>query len=336
MEISKTIYQKKNGLDQVGDYFELNRKILIVTDDGVPTNYVECLIRQCPKALLYVAKQGEKSKDFTTLQEVLGCMLEHNFSRGDAVIALGGGVVGDLAGMAAGIFMRGIDWYNIPTTMLAQVDSSVGGKTAINMAGIKNVVGVFHQPKGVLIDTELLKSLPERHLRNGLMEVVKTGFILDEGLINALEQPGYEQSFDEIVAQCIALKTKVVEADEKEKGVRRILNFGHTIGHGFESAYEGKMLHGEAVAFGMLAISEGEICRRLETLLEHLDMMETLKELYACCTDEKKQDIKNAILYDKTGDGDSCNIVIVPSAGSYELKKVTMKDLFEKVDRFSL
>lgn len=336
MEISKTIYQIKGGLNQVEKYFDLNRKILIVTDDGVPTEYVECLIEQCKMPVLYVAKQGEGSKSFFVLQEVLECMLEHNFTRGDAVIALGGGVVGDLSGMVAGIFMRGIDWYNIPTTMLAQVDSSVGGKTAINMSGIKNIVGLFHQPRGVMIDTQLLKTLPKRQMTNGMVEALKMGFIRDEELIRCLESPDYEEHLDEIVARCIELKVQVVEADEKEQGLRRILNYGHTIGHGFESAFMGEMLHGEAVACGMLAISQGDVQERLEKALENIGAMEWLKKIFLSYNDKMRQNVKDAILHDKKGEPAGCHVVLVKQPGSYEIKKVTMEDLFEKVDGFSL
>lgn len=336
MEIAKTIYQIPGGLSRVGEYFDLSRKVLVVTDEGVPTEYVENLIKQCEKPVLYVAKQGEGSKSFHTLQEVLNCMVEHNFSRNDAVVALGGGVVGDLSGMVAGIFMRGIDWYNIPTTMLAQVDSSVGGKTAINMSGIKNIVGVFHQPKGVMIDTELLKSLPRRQLVNGMMEVLKMGCILDEKLVEILETTDYERHIDEMVSCSIQLKTEVVEADERENGLRRILNFGHTIGHGFESALKGKLLHGEAVALGMIGVTEGEVRNRLIGVMRNLGLLDYLQEIVGQCPERVWAEIKEAILHDKKGEGDRCNVVLVQRIGSYELQKVTMETLFEKVDGFSL
>lgn len=336
MEIFKTVYQIKDGIRQLERCFDLNRKILIVTDDGVPTEYVEDVIKQCKKPVLYVAKQGEESKSFSTLQEVLGCMLEHNFTRKDAVIALGGGVVGDLSGMAAGIFMRGIDWYNIPTTMLAQIDSSIGGKTAINMSGIKNIVGVFHQPKGIMVDTNLLKTLPKRQMENGLVEALKMGFIRDEALMKCLKEQGYEAHLDEIVSRCIELKSQIVEADEKEQGLRRILNYGHTIGHGFESAFMGKLLHGEAVACGMLAVSEGEVKAHLVRALENLGVMERLQTILVSCTEDMRQKVKDAILHDKKGDEDGCHVILVKNPGSYEIKKVTMEDLFEKVDGFSL
>ncbi len=332
MNISKTIYQVQGGLNRVGDYFDLDRKILIVTDDGVPKEYVDTLIAQCDRAVLYVAGQGEQSKSFATLEEVLNCMMEHNLSREDAVLALGGGIVGDLAGLAAGLYMRGIDWYNIPTTLLAQVDASVGGKTAINMSGIKNIVGMFHQPKGVLIDTKLLSTLPKRQISNGMIEVLKMGFILDKRLVDILEQADYMMLIEELVARSVELKCMVVEQDEKEQSLRRILNYGHTIGHGYESAFLGELLHGEAVACGMLAISEGEVKEKLLKVLANLEMDKRLRAIFDSCGEKKRQEIKDAILHDKKGDKSGCNVVIVEKTGSCEVKKVTMEELFEKVD----
>ena len=336
MNISQTIYQVRGGLNRAKEYFDLDRKVLIVADDGVPKKYVSDLVNQCKKAVLYVARQGEQSKSFEALQEVLNCMLEHNFTRTDAVIALGGGVVGDLSGLAAGLFMRGIDWYNIPTTLLAQVDASVGGKTAINLSGIKNIVGMFWQPKAVLIDTELLNSLPQRHITNGLVEVLKMGMILDETLVDAVSGMDYKEHLDTLVAKSIALKIRVVEEDEKEQSLRRILNYGHTIGHGYESAFMGELLHGEAVACGMLAVAEGKVKERLNAALDNLGLMERLKQVIGQGTSEQLTKVKEAILHDKKGDKDGCNMVVVKEIGSCEVQKVTMKQVLEKVDGFKL
>lgn len=336
MDISNHIYQEKGGLKHVGQYFDLERKVLVVTDDGVPKQYVNALVGQCKKAVLYVAKQGEKSKSFEVLQEVLNCMLEHNFSREDAVIALGGGVVGDLSGLAAGLFMRGVDWYNIPATLLAQVDASIGGKTAINLSGIKNIVGIFNQPKGVLVDTELLETLSERQMTNGMMEVLKMGMILDETLVETMQSPDYRQHLDALVERSIALKSMVVNQDEKEQSYRRILNYGHTVGHGFESAFGGELLHGEAVACGMMAMAEGEVRLQLIRALENLGVLPRLKDITESCLEERKEKIKEAILHDKKGVKDGCHVVIVDKIGRCEVQKVAMTNVLEKVDGFRL
>lgn len=336
MNPNGTIHQIRGGLKQIIEYFKVDRNVLVIMDEGVPADYANTLMKQCKKAVLYVVKSGEESKSFCVLEEILGCMIEHNFTRRDAVIALGGGVVGDLAGLAAGLYMRGIDWYNVPTTMLAQVDSSVGGKTAINVAGIKNAVGLFHQPKAVLIDANLLESLSKRQMLNGLMEALKMAFIMDRDLLEQLMRPYEELNLDEIISRCIALKCQVVSEDEKEQNLRRILNYGHTIGHGFESAYKGALLHGEAVACGMLAMAQGEVRSQLLEALEILGIRTDLEGILEGFDEKRKKAIKDAIIHDKKNETDGCNVVIVEQVGSCRVEKMAMEDVFRKVDGFKL
>ena len=194
--------------------------------------------------------------------------------RTDLVIALGGGVVGDLAGFAAACYMRGIDFVNIPTTTLAQIDSSIGGKTAINAGGVKNNIGAFWQPRKVLIDLDVLSTLPRRHYINGLAEALKAGLIYDPQLYALFEQENIDDHLEEIIYRSLCMKKDVVEKDEKETGLRKILNFGHTIGHAIEGYYHmEEYLHGECVAMGMLYFIEDDALRqRTIRILERLGL----------------------------------------------------------------
>ena len=213
----------------------------------------------------FVLKDGEKQKNFKNYQKILDFCFKHKLSRNDYIIAIGGGVVGDITGFVASTYMRGINFLQVPTTLLASVDSSVGGKTAINNDFGKNLVGAFYQPKAVLINTNFLKTLSERDLKTGLGEVVKYGFIEkscmaeDEvNLLNFLEQNTVQildkntKVLNQIIEMCVKLKVSVVQKDEKEEGLRRILNFGHTYGHAIEKLSKYKYTHGECVVAGIL------------------------------------------------------------------------------------
>ena len=170
---SYDIIIEHGALAKASEYLNLNRKVLIVTDSGVPAEYADTIAAQCKVPTKIVVPEGEESKGFPTFELLCRTMLENGFTRTDAVVAVGGGVVGDLSGFASASYMRGIDFYNIPTTLLSEVDSSIGGKTAINLGGVKNIIGAFHQPKRVLIDPDVLKTLPPRQIANGLAEAIK-------------------------------------------------------------------------------------------------------------------------------------------------------------------
>ena len=203
---------------------------------------------------------GEATKNFAMLEEVLDWLLEHGADRSDCLIALGGGVIGDLTGLAASLMKRGMQFVQVPTTLLAQVDSSVGGKTAVNSPRGKNLIGQFYQPRLVIADTELLKTLPERELKAGYAEVVKYGLINDPDFFAWLETHGTDvlalkpEAITQAVAKSCEAKAAIVAEDETEKGVRALLNLGHTFGHALEAAnaYRANLLHGEAVAIGMV------------------------------------------------------------------------------------
>ena len=266
------IYMERGIIERAGEILSLNRKVLIVTDSGVPADYATRVAAQCKEAHIATVPEGEGSKSLSTLEVLLSVMLQNNFARTDCVIAVGGGVVGDLAGFAASTFMRGIDFYNVPTTVLSQVDSSIGGKVAVNFGGVKNVVGAFYQPKAVLIDPDVLATLPKRQIANGLAEAVKMAMTSDSELFEIFERGETLQRIDTVIERSLRIKKAIVECDEKESGLRRILNFGHTLGHGIEAASEGTLYHGECVALGMIPMCAPDVRARLIAFLQSIGL----------------------------------------------------------------
>ena len=266
---SYDIIIERGALKQANSFLKLNRRVLIVTDSGVPTEYAQTIASLSQEPTIVTVPQGEDSKSLSTYEALLKTMLEKNFTRKDCVVAVGGGVVGDLAGFTAASYMRGVDFYNIPTTLLSQVDSSIGGKTAVNFCGIKNIVGAFYQPKRVLIDPDVLKTLPKRQLSNGLSEALKMSLTFDPELFRIFEEESAEDMIDTVITRSLMIKKGVVEQDEKEAGLRRVLNFGHTIGHGIESS-EGmsERYHGECVALGMIPMCGEKIRPRVIAVLK--------------------------------------------------------------------
>ena len=199
----------------------------VVTDSGVPAQYAQMVADQCKDAHIITVPQGEASKSFKILESVLRQMLEFGMGRGDLVIAVGGGVVGDLAGFAASIYMRGIDFINCPTTTLSMIDSSIGGKTAVDLGDTKNIVGAFWQPKLVIVDPDTLATLPRRHFINGLAEAVKASLLADPELFAIFENGDVDAQIGEIICRSLRFKKNIVEQDETEQGMRKALNFGH-------------------------------------------------------------------------------------------------------------
>lgn len=304
-------------LQKAGELLNLNRRVLVVTDDGVPPEYAAKVASAAKDATLVTVPQGEGSKAIPTYEKLLLTMLEKGFGRGDCVVAVGGGVVGDLAGFVAASFMRGVDFYNIPTTLLSQVDSSVGGKTAINLGHIKNIVGAFHQPRKVLIDTDTLKTLPPRQIASGMAEVIKMSLTSDPELFSMLEEG--EGDYATLIARALQIKISVVEQDERESGLRKILNFGHTIGHGIESVGDGAFFHGECVAMGMLPMCGDGVKARLLPVLQHYALPT------GCSMDAEK--VYAAMLHDKKAQSGRVTVVRVPEPGSFTLETVDPETL---------
>ena len=318
MELGDSSYDivlERGCLKKAGDLLNLDRKVFILTDDGVPAQYAETVAGQCREPHIHTVAQGEGSKSFAVLEKLLTQMLELGFTRGDCVCSVGGGVVGDLGGFTAACYMRGIDFYNIPTTILSQVDSSIGGKTAVNLGGVKNIVGAFWQPRKVLIDPDTLDTLSDRQKSSGLAEAVKAGLIADPVLFAMFEDyaaGGAPLDLEKVIAASLMVKKNVVEQDERESGVRKILNFGHTIGHGIESVTG--LLHGECVAMGMIPMCSPAVRSRLIPVLGALRLPARVHADPA--------EVYKAVLHDKKmGDG-FVSIVSVDTVGSYKIQKV--------------
>lgn len=332
-ENSYGVIIEKGALSSADKYFNLNRKVLIVTDDNVPAEYSETVKNLSKDSIIRTVPNGEKSKSFEYVQYLLKEMLEAGFGRKDCVVAVGGGVIGDLAGFAASLYMRGIDFYNIPTTVLSQVDSSIGGKVAVNFEGVKNIVGTFYQPKGVLIDIQTLNSLPSRQIKNGLIEALKSGAIRDPILFDLFENDYEKLDIEEIIYKSLSVKKNIVENDEKEHGERKLLNFGHTLGHGIEVAADGKLFHGEAVALGMYLISDGEIKEKLKNIYCKMGIWENIYGIYEELIESKAEVIKNAVLHDKKASDGICSAVFVKEAGKGFTQDIKTENLFNLLRR---
>ena len=256
---SYTIYVGSNILNKIGEHLE-KKRILIVSNSTVYGLYGTDLIDALYDCEVdkFLIPDGEKYKTIDTVFNIYDFLLEGGFDRKSYIIALGGGVIGDIAGFAASTYMRGIPYIQVPTTLLAQVDSSIGGKVAINHPKAKNVIGSFYQPTFVYSDIKMLKTLPEEEFTNGMAEVIKYSLIRDRNLFELLEESDKkniknEKKLLQIVSRCAQIKSDIVEKDEKEKDLRMILNFGHTIGHALEAVSEYTLKHGSAVSIGMVA-----------------------------------------------------------------------------------
>ena len=331
-EIKKTIRIGLGGLGyditvgrgllcRADKYMNIDRKVAIITDTGVPAQYAKTIAALCKEARIITVEQGEKNKSMDTYAEICRELLDFGMQRSDAVVAVGGGVCGDMAGFAASTYMRGVDLYNVPTTLLSQVDSSVGGKTAIDFGGVKNVLGAFYQPKAVLIDTDVLKTLDCRQISAGLAEVVKMALTSDAELFEMLEDGLWRKDISEVIARALLIKKSVVEQDECEVGMRRVLNFGHTLGHGIESL--GGLYHGECVALGMIPMCSPTVRERLIPLLEKIGLPVKFSGDLMRAVDFMK--------HDKKGVGDSTHVIFVDKPGSFRMEKMKFTELVEHI-----
>lgn len=317
---SYDIVLEQGALLKAGELFDLQRKVLIVTDSGVPSSYAETIAKQCEAPFSVTIPQGEASKNFENFEMLLSEMLKNSFTRKDCVVAVGGGVVGDLSGFAAACYMRGIDFYNVPTTLLSQVDSSIGGKTAIDLNGVKNIVGAFYQPKKVLIDPDTLKTLDQRQFAAGLAEAIKVSLTGDAKLFELIKNSeDINADITEVIRRALEFKRDVVEKDPKEAGLRKVLNFGHTIGHGIESFYGGKLLHGECVSIGMIPMCSEEVRKELIPVLQKY-------HLPAAC-EAGKEELLPFILHDKKMLKDRISVVYVPEIGQFEIRDIVPEEL---------
>lgn len=319
---SYDIVIERGALNRVGELFDLDRKVMIVTDNGVPSQYISAVKDKAKEPYCFCSEEGEEEKCLKTWENILIAMLKAGFTRKDCVVAVGGGMVGDMAGFAAASYMRGIDFYNIPTTVLSQVDSSIGGKTAVNLEGIKNIVGAFYQPKKVIIDLDTLRTLDDELVSEGLAEALKMSLTSDAELFEIFEKGNIEENMDEIITRSLMIKKNVVEQDEKEQGLRKILNFGHTIGHGIESRCD--LYHGECVAVGMIPMVSDALRPRLVSVLEKLKLPTSVKK--------DPQKIYQAMLHDKKSENGRVTVVTVPEPGKWEMNKISFEELYPLIE----
>lgn len=318
------IVLQRGSLNNLKNYLSLNRKVLVVTDSGVPSKYAKTVAEQCNDAFIVTIPEGEASKNFENYKMLLSKMVDFGFTRSDCVVAVGGGVVGDLAGFVAASFMRGVDFYNIPTTVLSQVDSSIGGKVAIDFCGYKNIVGAFYPPKAVIIDSDTLKTLPERQISNGLAEAVKMSLTSDRELFELFENEDAKDNIDRIIEASLKIKRYVVETDEKEGGLRKILNFGHTLAHAIESENDMQNLyHGECVALGMIPMCSENVKPRLIKVLKKLNLPTEINY------DTDK--IIKAMSHDKKMSGEKITVIYVPDVGEFRMEEILLSEFVKNL-----
>ena len=319
----------RGSLKRAGELLDLDRKVLIVTDSGVPAGYAKTVAALSEEAYIETIDPGENSKSIASFERLLKRMLKENFTRSDCVVAVGGGVPGDLAGFVSSAYMRGIDFYNIPTTLLSQVDSSIGGKTAVNLDGIKNAVGAFYQPKAVLIDSDVLSTLPKRHINAGLSEALKMSVTSDASLFDIFENGDPYRNIDTVIEKAIEIKRAVVEEDEKEAGLRKVLNFGHTIGHAIESVSasgDDPLYHGECVALGMLPMCGKALRERLLAVLKKLGLPTE------CSLDPDL--ICSALKHDKKSSGSKITTVRSDAPGTFRFEDESVPSLRSIYEEF--
>lgn len=303
-------------------------KVLILSDETVAKFYIEKLRKNLEKSGFkiseFIIKPGEKSKTLSTATKIYEKMAADFFSRSDMVVSLGGGVVSDIAGFAAATYLRGIKFVSIPTSLLAQIDASIGGKNGVNLSFGKNLVGTFYSPELVLVDSNFLLTLPQKELRCGIAEAIKCGCIKDEKLFEIFENENFENNLDEIIKRSIAVKKQLAEKDEFDLGERKLLNFGHTLGHAYEKLGNFETFsHGEAVAIGMneitkisekLGLTKAGTAERLAEVLK--------KNSLPVSSSFAKKDVLKAVLHDKKISGSFIDLAVLKSIGSSFIHRV--------------
>ncbi len=330
------IFIEKGILSSCGEYIKAvspAKTVCIVSDTNIYPLYGETVKNSLESAgynvISYIFKAGEESKTTDTVIEIVEFLAENSLTRNDLIVALGGGVTGDMAGFAAAVYLRGIDFVQLPTSLLSQVDSSVGGKTAVDLPQGKNLCGAFHQPVLVLIDTAVLDTLPPYYYSDGMAEAIKMGCIKSKSLFEKIEKEDVKSVIDDIVFECVSLKAGVVERDEKEKGERALLNFGHTAGHAIEKLGGFKTVsHGEAVGMGMVLISEAGEKNGL-TKVGCAERIKGVLEKYDLKTEDVHSvlEIVEAMSADKKRTADSIKFIFIKDIGEGYIYPVENKNI---------
>jgi 3-dehydroquinate synthase len=267
------VHIENQAISKIDSLISPKRRYIVISDDGIPSRYFEIINHQI-ECHHIVFKQGETNKSMTTYLEIIKQLDQLSVSKDDCLIALGGGVVTDLTGFVSSTYLRGIDYVSIPTTLLSQIDASIGGKTGVNHLSNKNMLGHFNPPIKVIIDPQTLNTLSNRQLNNGLAEMIKYGLIESDEIIDILKRNDWIKSIEKLIYLSIMIKKKYIEIDEMDTYKRHILNFGHTLGHAYESYYQyQKYLHGEAISIGMIPMIE-DLALRKKTidLLKSFDL----------------------------------------------------------------
>ena len=306
-------------LKKLRQYINPERFYVIIADDMIPIDYVNDVKNACPDHLLIRFPAGEMSKSLFEFSRIIDIMVKHNIRKDAVIVALGGGVTGDLSGFVASVYSRGLDFIQIPTTLLSQIDSSVGGKVAINTTDAKNIIGSIYPPKQVFIDSLTLNTLDKRQINAGMAEMIKYGMIADKAFFEKIKNEDPSQDWDYYIHKSLEIKKRYVEADEFDNSIRQSLNFGHTIGHALETYYEyKKYLHGEAIAIGMVQILTNPQIKK--------ELIECLKKYNLPTSDPVSFDeLKVYINRDKKGRKDLLKIVDVTEIGSSVIIKSQFK-----------
>jgi len=340
-EKSYPLYISRGLIENIGEEIKKiygNKKIAIITDENVDSFYGDKVQKKLESndfvVKKLVLKPGEKSKSIEVLLQVYDELLGFGITRGDLIIALGGGVIGDLTGFAASTLLRGIPFVQIPTSLLAQIDSSIGGKVAVDLPRGKNLVGSFYHPEAVFIDPDMLVTLDKRFLYDGMAEVIKYGCIKDAELFNKLLSYKNEEellfNMEDTIYKCCSIKKEIVERDEKDNGDRMLLNFGHTIGHAIEKYFNyEKYTHGEAVALGMYAITKRseEMGITLEGSAELIKKILNKYNLKYEIKLEDSEEILNSIALDKKSKGEFLNIILIKEIGESFIHKIRKEEV---------
>ena len=295
-------------------------KVVIVTDSNVSPLYAEQVSESFQKAsvpaLQYVIPAGESSKSMDTFSAILNFLAQEQISRSDALVALGGGVVGDVTGFAAACYMRGISYVQIPTTLLAMVDSSVGGKTAIDLPAGKNLAGAFWQPSLVLCDTDTLRTLPSEIFLDGCAEILKYGILFDAALFNSLTKTGADFDYESAIALCVKHKRDVIEKDEFDHGKRQLLNLGHTVGHAIEQLSSMQITHGNAVAMGIAIVTRSATAAGICTAETKNSIIATIRKFgFPTETELSAKDIAITMCSDKKRIANAVNLILPQKIG---------------------
>ena len=344
------IFIGNNILHKLQNFLQKNfivfNKCLIIADKNVPKKLINKVLNHLPKKklVIYYFNANEKNKNQKSIDNILSILLNKNFNRNDCVIAIGGGITGDVSGFAASIFKRGLKFVNIPTTLLSQVDSSIGGKTGINNKYGKNLIGTFYQPSLVVSDINFLKSLPKREIICGYGEILKHAIVADKKFFNFLYINGFKilqlksPLIEKAIFKSCSIKKKVVEADEKEMGLRKILNFGHTFAHAYEATlgYSKKLNHGEAVILGIKTASKFSLLNKIlnikefeliESHLKKLKLPESINKFFS------RKDLHKILSFmkkDKKNNTSKVNLVLLKKIGSpiyklqFDEKKISL------------